>query len=48
MNKIIIITTDSEGAKKTKGEWLPRGTVSIYRGKWAHYIEESYKDKYEQ
>ena len=47
-NKIIIVTTDSGEAKKTKGEWLPRETLSLFRGKWVNYIEQVHEDKHGQ
>jgi len=31
--KLVIVTSNSRGGKKTKGEWLPRGTISIFQGK---------------
>ena len=44
--KLVIVTSDSRGGKKTKGEWLPGGTISIFQGKWANYITDTYSDKF--
>ena len=39
-----VVTTDSRGAKKIKREWLPRGILSYFSGKWINYIEKVDKD----
>ena len=44
----IIIKNEYWRSKKTKGEWLLGGTLSLFRGKQANYIEQVYKDKYGQ
>ena len=46
--KPIVITMDSGGRKKIKGEWLLGRTLSFFRGKWSNYIVKYDKDKYEQ
>ena len=43
-NKTRVITTDSGRVKKTKGNWLPRGTLSCFGRKWTNYIKGVHKD----
>ena len=38
--KVRVVTTDSGGAKKIKGEWLPGEILSYFGGKYINYIEK--------
>ena len=44
--KLIVVMSNSGSGKKTKREWLPGGTLSIFTEKWANYITNTFKDRY--